>query len=124
MFSGNAEFTTFTIYITFNDITFLGKAIAQFKMCTSKSVNYSCFLHNYFEAVPSESWPRKKEILEFISHHLPKSFAIYNIIYNVPIPVEKVSKKVQMERYQPFQNSLEARQFDSVMLCDNELKIT
>ena len=44
--------------------------------------------------------------------------------YNVPIPVEKVSKKVQMEQYQPFQNFLEARQFDSVMLRDNELKIT
>ena len=29
-----------------------------------------------------------------------------------------------MERYQPFQNSLEARRFDSVMLRDNELKIT
>ena len=46
------------------------------------------------------------------------------IHYNVPILVEKVSKNVQMERYQPFQNSLEARQFDSVMLRDNELKIT
>ena len=43
--------------------------------------------------------------------------------YNVPIPVKKVSKKVQMERYQLFQNSLEARQFDSVMLRNNELKI-
>ena len=42
--------------------------------------------------------------------------------YNVPIPVEEVCKKVQMERYQPFQNSLEARQFDHVMLRDNELK--
>ena len=31
--------------------------------------------------------------------------------YHVHIPVEKVSKTVQMERYQPFQNSLEARQF-------------
>ena len=38
---------------TFNDITFLGEVIAQFRMRTSKSVNYSCFLHNYFEAVPS-----------------------------------------------------------------------
>ena len=38
------------------------------------------------------------------------------------IPVENVCKKVQMERYQLFQNSLEARQFDSVMLRDNELK--
>ena len=44
--------------------------------------------------------------------------------FNVPIPVEKGSKKVQMERYRPFQNSLEARQFDSMMLRDNELKIT
>ena len=45
--------------------------------------------------------------------------------YNVPIPVEKVSKKVQIEQYRPFQNSLEARQlFDYVMLCHNELKIT
>ena len=43
---------------------------------------------------------------------------------NVPIPVEKASKKVQMQRYQAFQSSLEARQFDSVMLRDNELKIT
>ena len=41
---------------------------------------------------------------------------------NVPIPVGKVGKKVQMERHQPFQNSLEAHQFDSVMLRDNELK--
>ena len=37
---------------------------------------------------------------------------------------KRVSKKVQMERYQPFQNPLEARQFDSVMLRDNKLKIT
>ena len=44
--------------------------------------------------------------------------------YNVPIPVEKVSKKVQMDRYQPFQNSLKAHQFDSVILRDNELKTT
>ena len=44
--------------------------------------------------------------------------------YNAPMPVEKVSKKVQMERYQPLQTSLKARQFDSVMLRDNELKIT
>ena len=32
-----------------------------------------------------------------------------------PIPVEKVSKKVQMVRYKPCQNSLGARQFDSVV---------
>ena len=44
--------------------------------------------------------------------------------YHVAIPVEKVSKKVQMERYQPFQNSLEARRFDPVMSRDSELKIT
>ena len=56
-------------------------------------------------------------------HALVGSFVII-FDYNVPIPVEKVSKKLQMERYQPFQNSLEARQFDSVTLRDNELKIT
>ena len=44
--------------------------------------------------------------------------------YNVPIPFDKVSKKDQMERYQPFQNSFEARRFDSVKLGDSELKIT
>ena len=44
--------------------------------------------------------------------------------YDVPIPVEKVSKKVQMEQYQPFQNCLRAGQFNSGMLHDNELKVT
>ena len=48
-------------------------------------------------------------------HALVGSFVML-FDYNVPIPVEKVSKKVQMERYQPFQNSLEARQFHCVML--------
>ena len=33
------------------------------------------FLHNYFKMVPSEVWPCKKEIMESISHRLPKSFA-------------------------------------------------
>ena len=56
-------------------------------------------------------------------HALVGSF-VMSFNYNVSIPVEKVSKKVQMEPYQPFQNSLKARQFDSVMLCDNEFKIT
>ena len=56
-------------------------------------------------------------------HALVGSFVMI-FKYSVPISVEKVSKKVQMERFQPFQNSLEARQFDSVMLRDNELTIT
>ena len=59
---------------SFNQISFLGKVIAQFQAKTGKSVNYPCFLHNYFEMVPSEVWPCKKEIMESISHHLPKTF--------------------------------------------------
>ena len=54
---------------------FLGDVIAQFKGITGKSVNYPCFLYNYFEIVPSECWPNKKEIMESISHHLPKTVA-------------------------------------------------
>ena len=57
------------------EIAFLGKVIAQFQEITGKSVNYTCFLHNYSEMVPSECWPHKKEIMESISHHLPKTFA-------------------------------------------------
>ena len=71
------------------------------------------FLHSKFDQV--------SEIKA--KHALVGSFVII-FDYNVPVPVEKVSKKVQMKRYQPFQNTLEARQFDSVMLRDNELKIT
>ena len=71
------------------------------------------FLHSKFDQV--------SEIKD--KHALVGSF-VMSFDYNVPIAVEKVSKKVQMERYQPFQNSLEARQFDSVILRDNELKIT
>ena len=36
-----------------------------------KSDNYVCFLYNYFQAVPSDAWPRKEEILERLSPHLP-----------------------------------------------------
>ena len=57
-----------------SEVAFLGKVIAQFQEITGKSVNYPCFLHNYFEMVPSECWPHKKEIMESISHHLPKTF--------------------------------------------------
>ena len=60
---------------SFNQISFLGNVIAQFQAKSGKSVNYSCFLHNYFEMVPSEVWPCKKEIMESISQRLPKSFA-------------------------------------------------
>ena len=58
-----------------SEFNFLGNVIAQFKGITGKSVNYPCFLYNYFEIVPSECWPNKKEIMESISHHLPKSLA-------------------------------------------------
>ena len=56
-----------------SEVDFLGNVIAQFKRMTSKPVNYSCFLYNYFEMVPSECWPNKKEIMKSISHYLPKN---------------------------------------------------
>ena len=58
-----------------SEVAFLSNVIAQFQEMSGKSVNYPCFLHNYFEMVPSECWPNKKEIMESISHHLPKTFA-------------------------------------------------
>ena len=60
---------------SFNQISFLGNVIAQFQAKTGKSMNYPCFLHNYFEIVSSEVWPCQKKIMESISHRLPKSFA-------------------------------------------------
>ena len=56
-----------------SEVDFLGNVIAQFKKMSGKSVNYSCFLYNYFEKVPIECWPNKKEIMKSISQHLPKS---------------------------------------------------
>ena len=50
---------------------FLGNIIKQFG-CDGKSVNFICFLYDYFQAVSSEDWPRKKEIIELLSPHLPK----------------------------------------------------
>ena len=58
-----------------SEIAFLGNVIGQFQEMTGKSVNCPCFLYNYFEMVSSECWPHKKEIMESISHHLPKTFA-------------------------------------------------
>ena len=58
-----------------SEFNFLGDVIAQFKGITGKSVNYPCFLYNYFEIVPFECWHNKKEIMESISHHLPKTVA-------------------------------------------------
>ena len=55
-----------------SEVDFLGNVIAQFQKMSCKSVNYSCFPYNYFEKVPSECWPNKKEIMKSISHHLPK----------------------------------------------------
>ena len=56
-----------------NKVNFLGNVIAQFQKMSGKSVNYPCFLYNYFEKVPSECWPNKKEIMKSISQHIPKS---------------------------------------------------
>ena len=56
-----------------SEVNFLGNVIAQFQKMSGKSVNYHCFLYNYFEKVPSECRPNKKEIMKSISHHLPKS---------------------------------------------------
>ena len=55
-----------------SEVDFLGNVIAQFQKMSCKSVNYSYFLYNYFEKVPSECWPNKKEIMKSIFHHLPK----------------------------------------------------
>ena len=52
--------------------TFLGGLINDFHG-GGKSVNYVCFLYDYFEAVPSDAWPRKEEILERLHPHLPKN---------------------------------------------------
>ena len=70
-------FRKWNIYKMFSssEIAFLGNVIAEFQAKTGKSVNYSCFLHNYFEIVPSECWPNKKEIMKSIYHHLPKTLA-------------------------------------------------
>ena len=70
-------FRKWNIYKMFSssEIAFLGNVITQFQAKTGKSVNYSCFLHNYFEMVPSECWPNKKEIMESICNHLPKTLA-------------------------------------------------
>ena len=59
---------------SFSELDFLGNVIAQFQKMSGKSVNYPCFLYNYFEKVPSDCWPNKKEIMKSISQHLPKSF--------------------------------------------------
>ena len=56
-----------------SEVVFLSKVIAQFKGITDNSVNYTCFRYNYFEMVPYEFWPNKKEIMESISHYLPKT---------------------------------------------------
>ena len=56
-----------------SEVDFLSNVIDQFKAETSKSVNYTCFLYNYFKMVPSECWPNKKEIVKSIyCNHLKK----------------------------------------------------
>ena len=58
---------------SFSEVDFLGNVIAQFQKMSDKPVNYRWFLYNYFEKLPSECWPKKKEIIKSIPKHLPKS---------------------------------------------------
>jgi len=58
---------------SFKEVDFLGKIIAQFRDVTTKSVNHTCFLYDFFENVSSENWPQKKEVMKILyCHHLPK----------------------------------------------------
>ena len=56
-----------------SEVDFLDNVIAQFQKMSGKTVNYHCFLYNYFEKVPSECWPKKKEIMKNIFNHFPKN---------------------------------------------------
>ena len=51
----------------------LANYINQYRRVDGKSINYVCFLYDYFQAVSSEAWPRKEKILERLSLHLPKT---------------------------------------------------
>ena len=51
----------------------LANRINQCRRVDGKSINYVCFLYNFFQAVSSEDWPRKEKILERLSPHLPKT---------------------------------------------------
>ena len=66
-----------------DQIRFLGNVIEQFNMYTGNSVNYVSFLHNYFEKVSSKDWPRKNEILELLSLHLPKLLRLITALAHV-----------------------------------------
>ena len=61
------------IYQMFSSSDFLGNVIAQFQKMFGKSVNFHCFLYNYFEKVPSECWPHKKEIRKTLFLRFPKN---------------------------------------------------
>lgn len=39
----------------------------EFDTLSGKSTNYICFLHDYFQTVPDEIWPRKRTILQCLS---------------------------------------------------------
>ena len=58
-------------HMTRSGIRFLEALINDFHD-GGKSVNYVCFLYDYFQAVPSDAWPRKEEILERLSSPPPK----------------------------------------------------
>ena len=51
----------------------LANRINQFRRVDGKSINYVCFLYDFFQAVSSEDWPRKEKILERLTPHLPKT---------------------------------------------------
>ena len=51
----------------------LAHCINQYRCIDGKSINYVCFLYDFFQAVSSEDWPRKEKILECLSLHLPKT---------------------------------------------------
>ena len=61
--------------MTRRDIVFLDDVINDF--CDGrKSVNYVCFVYDYFQAVSSGTWPRKEEILGLLSPHLNKRLGL------------------------------------------------
>ena len=47
--------------------------INQFRRVDGKSINYVCFLYDFFQAISSEDWPRKEKSLERLTPHLPKT---------------------------------------------------
>ena len=55
-------------------IRLLAHLIRDFREYTGRSVNYVCFLYNYFKEQELCDWPGKTKILEKLQPNLPKSF--------------------------------------------------